>query len=370
MIDVKKVETKKELEEFVRFPWRIYQGNPYWVPPLISEVKEILDTSKNPFWEHAYRELFLARKEERVVGRIVSIVDDNHNKFHNEKTGFFGFFESIDDNEVALKLLSTAEKWVKEKGMTVIRGPVNPSLNDECAFLLEGFDKPPVVMMPYTPAYYLKLVEQCGYYKAKDLLALLKKREDGIPKRIVDMVEKVRKKLGVKIRPVDLRHFDRDIQILKEIYNSAWERNWGFVPMTDKEMDYTARKLKTFVDPDVALFAEVNDKPIGVVISVPDINQILIKLNGKLGPIEVLKFLYYKKKVTGVRSLIGGVKKEYRNTGIIALLYYETEIRGRKKYEWSELGWNLEDNDLINRFDMAIGGKIYKKYRIYEKKIE
>jgi len=361
------VKDKNDWQDFGKLPWQIYQGNPNWVPPLLSEVKETLDTTQNPFWEHARRELFLARKDGKPAGRIAAIVDDNHNRFHQEETGFFGFFECIEDFDVAKMLWDEAKNWLKAQGMKKMRGPVNPSMNDECAFLLEGFDKPPTIMMPYTQRYYLDLAERYGFKKAKDLYALLKKAEDGIPERIERMVTAIKKKTRVTIRPFNMKNFEQDIKHLKEIYNSAWEKNWGFVPMTDKEMDLTAKKLKQLADPDLVLFAEIDGKPAGVTVTIPDYNQVLKQLNGRLGPVEILKFLYYRRKITGVRSLIGGVKKEFRNTGIIAVLYYQTEKNAAGKgYQWSELGWNLEDNDLINQFDIAIGGKIYKKYRIYE----
>ena len=364
------VTSKKDWKDFLKLPFSIYKNNSYWVPPLLSEVKETLDKGKNPFWKHARREIFLARKDGKAVGRIVAIIDENHNNFHQDKTGFFGFFECIEDFEVAQCLWDGAKRWLKLNHMNVMRGPANPSMNDECGFLLDGFDNPPTVMMPYTQPYYLEFAERYGFQKAKDLFALLKKTEDGIPERIERMVDIIKKKTKVVIRPLDMKHFERDVQFLKNIYNSAWEKNWGFVPMTDEEMDLTAKKLKQFAVPELILFAEIDNKPIGVTVTIPDINQVLKKLNGRLGPIEILKFLYYKKKIDGVRSLIGGVKKEYRSSGIIAVLYYETEKNVvRLGYKWCEIGWNLEDNDLINQFDLATGAKIYKKYRIYEIKI-
>ncbi|MCX5781161.1 MAG: hypothetical protein NT145_00415 [Elusimicrobia bacterium] len=369
-IQIDNVRNRNDWKDFLNLPWRIYKGNQYWVPPLLSEVKETLDVNKNPFWEHAQREVFLARKDGKVVGRIVAIVDENHNNFHQEQTGFFGFFECVEDFEVAKSLWDAAKNWLKVRKMQIMRGPVNPSTNDECAFLLEGFDKPPTFMMPYTQRYYLNLAEQYGFQKAKDLYAFIKYGKDGIPERIERMVEIIKKKTRVKIRPIDLNNFERDVQYLKDIYNSAWEKNWGFVPMTDKEIDLLAKKLKQFGEPKLVLFAEIDNKPVGVTLTLPDLNQVLNKLNGRLGPIEILKFLYYKKKMDGARSLVAGVKKEYRNSGIIAVLFYETHKTGvRLGYKWSELGWNLEDNDLINQFDTEIGGKIYKKYRIYEMKI-
>lgn len=366
---IKKVE-KKDLDDFIKFQWVVYKNYPNWVPPLISEIRFIF-SDKNPFWDHARKELFIALDEnQNIVGRISAIINEAHNKIHNDEVGFFGFFESINDIEVASLLWDGAKNWLKENGMKIIRGPVNPSMNDECGFLLEGYDLMPAIMMPYTPPYYIELAERYGFKKAKDLYALIKYTKDGIPQRIERMIGVIIKKTGVKIRTLDMKNFERDISILKDIYNSAWERNWGFVPMTEAEINLAAKKFKEFVDPSLVVYAEIDNNPVGVAVTIPDIAPILKKMNGKLGPIEILKFLYYKKKIKGVRSLIGGVKKEHRNTGIIAALYYQTEINARKRgYEWCELGWNLEDNDLINRFDMAIGGKIYKKYRIFEKEI-
>lgn len=358
---------KKDWHDFLHLPWQIYQGNPYWVPPLLSEVKETLEIDKNPFWKHAKKELFLARIDGKPVGRIAAIVDENHNNFHQEKMGFFGFFECINDFDVACNLWDEAKKWLKNLGMQAMRGPVNPSMNDEHSFLLEGFEKPSTVMMPYTHKYYLTLAGQYGFKKAKDFYAFIKYSKDGIPERIERLVTRIKTRTGVKVRPFNMKKFEKDAQILKDIYNAAWEKNWGFVPMTDEEMNLAAKKLKTFVDPELVLFAEIDNNAVGVSVTIPDINQVLIKLNGRLGPIELLKFLYYKNKITGVRSLIGGVRKEYRESGIIAVLYYESEKANlRLGYEWCELGWNLEDNELINKFDEAIGGKLYKKYRIYE----
>ena len=365
-MEIVPVRTKTDLAIFIRLPWRIYKDLHNWVPPLLREVDELLDVERNPFWRHARRELFVARRDGRPVGRIGAIVDDSHNAFHAEKTGFFGFFECENDQEAADALFAAAREYLKAAGMSEMRGPMNPSMNDECGFLLEGFDSPPVAMMTYTPPYYLELSERYGLKKAKDLYAFIKNLRDGVPPRMERIIERIRKNTAVTMRHLDMNNFDRDIGYLKEIYNSAWEKNWGFNVMTSAEMDLAAKKLKQFVKPELVLFAEVGGEPVGVSVTVPDINQVLIKLNGRLGPAGLLKFLYYRNKIDGIRSLIGGVKKEYRNTGIISILYRETELAAlRLGYKWCELGWNLEDNDLINQFDAAIGGRIYKKYRIY-----
>ncbi len=368
-VEIKRVESDDDLTTFILFPWQLYKDNPQWVPPLIKDVKFKLNRSKHPFFEHASVELFLAFRRMELVGRIAAIVDDRYNEFHHEQTGFFGMFECRNDVGVANSLFTEAEKWCKNKRMNRIRGPVNLSMNDECGFLLEGYDSPPVIMMPYNPAYYLELCERFGFVKAKDLYAYLKS-DVGVVDRIAKLVERVKSKENVVVRPINMKNLHAEVAIIKEIYNDAWELNWGFVPMTAKEMDLMAKELKPICEPELVLFAEVNGKPVGVSITLPDMNQVLKKLNGRLGLIGILKFLYYKKKITGLRSVVFGIKKEYRRTGISIVMYYETEIRGAKLgYRSCEMSWNLEDNDLINRFDEAVGGKLYKRYRIYEKTI-
>lgn len=368
-LEVKTIASPREIDRFVRFPWQIYKDDPYWVPPLIRDVKFKLDRSRHPFFDHARMALFTACRGERILGRIAAVVDARHNEFHQERTGFFGMFECIRDFDAAQALLAAAEGWCRDQGMDRIRGPVNLSMNDECGFLLEGFDASPVIMMPYNPPYYLEFCERCGFEKVKDLYAYLK-GEVGVVGRIAKLVERVRKKEHVAVRPIDMRRFDREVAIIKEIYNAAWELNWGFVPMTDREMNLMAKTLKPIAEPELVLIAEVGGQPVGVSITLPDYNQVLKRLNGRLGPINLLKFLYLRRKITGLRGVLFGLKKEYRRTGINVVMYYETEMRGaRLGYRWCEMSWNLEDNHLINRFDEAIGGKLYKKYRICEKAI-
>lgn len=368
-LKIKTIASPREIDRFVRFAWQIYKDDPYWVPPLIRDVKFKLDRARHPFFDHARMALFTACRGERILGRIAAVVNERHNQFHHERMGFFGMFECIRDYDVAHALFAAAENWCRDQGMDRIRGPVNLSMNDECGFLLEGFDASPVIMMPYNPPYYLEFCERCGFEKAKDLYAYLK-GEVGVVGRIAKLVERVRKKEHVLVRPIDMRRFDREVAIIKEIYNDAWELNWGFVPMTDREMDLMAKELKPVAEPGLVLIAEVNGQPVGVSISLPDYNQVLKRLNGRLGPINLLKFLYYRGKITGLRGVVFGLKKEYRRTGINVVLYHETEMAGaRLGYRWCEMSWNLEDNHLINRFDEAIGGKLYKKYRIYEKAI-
>jgi GNAT superfamily N-acetyltransferase len=368
MVTVSTVRSAAQLGAFIDLPWRLYAGNPNWVPPLRKEVRAMLDHQHHPFWEHARGVLFLAENEGSVVGRISAQVDDNYNNLWNEKLGSFGFFETVDDPKVANALFAAAADWVKSQGMNVLRGPMSPSSNDEWGFLLDAYDRPPVLMMPYNPAYYLTLAEGWGFKKAKDLLAFIKYSTTPIPARLVNLATKLKENPRITVRPVNMKDLKNEMVIIKELYNASWQRNWGFSPMTGKEMDLLAVNLKSFAVPEMVLLAFYDGKPAGLSITLPDMNQVLPHLNGKLGLIEVLKFLYYKSKITGARALVFGFKQEYRRLGLPALLFYETELVGRKRgYKWCELSWNLEDNRLINDFDRELGAQVYKRYRVVEK---
>lgn len=365
-IAIQKVTTRRELREFIDLPWEIYKNYPHWVPPLKAEVEKMVSPGKYPFWNHAVRELFVARKDGKVAGRIAAIRDDHHDRVHGEKAGFFGFFECVEDYAVARALFDAAKTWCKTKGCEFLRGPASPSANDEYGFLLEGFDNDPAVIMPYNPEYYLRFSEQYGFAKVKDLYALLKIVNTGIPARIEKIMLRAQKTSPFKLRAIDPKNFKRDVDIIKSIYNGAWEKNWGFVPMTNEEMDLTAESIKPFYDPELIIIAELDGKPAGVALTVPNVNEVLKKLNGKMNLLGMIKFLWYKRKIKGCRTLVGGCLPEFRKTGLIAELFHETARRAGNRYDWCELGWNLEDNDLINRFDMEIGGQIYKKYRVYQ----
>ncbi|MCK5834075.1 hypothetical protein KAH81_10460 [bacterium] len=367
------VDKKGELKDFIKFPWFIYRKywpDYNWVPPLKKDMKFKLDTEKHPFWKHAERELFLAYDGLRLVGRIGAIIDHNYNELWDEKMGAFGFFECINDQEVANALFDAAANWLKDKGMTFIRGPLSPSMNDECAFLVEGFDKPPTVMMPYNPKYYPELAEGAGFAKAKDLLAFYKNAETGIPERLQKLAEALKNKPNVKIRKINFKDMHNEMVIIKDLYNKSWEKNWGFSPMTDEEMDLMGKELKPIAVPELALLVFVNGKPAGIGVTIPNYNQVLKHLDGKLGPIQIAKALWYRRKINGVRAMVFGFKPQFRRTGLPILLYLETEQAGRRLgYKWCELSWNLEDNDPINKFDSEIGGEVYKRYRIYEREI-
>lgn len=371
MTKIRRVESKRDWKRFIELPFELYKDNQYWVPPLKREVYFKLDTKKHPFWEHARREVFIAEKDGETVGRIAAIVDFNYNKLWQENMGAFGFFESVNDDELAASLLDAAYVWLKEQGAEFIRGPLSPSMNDECGFLIEGYDSPPVLMMPYNPVCYPELIENYGFKKAKDLLAFYKNHDDSPSPQIMSTVERLLKNPNITLRTLDMKNLDRDIKIIKELYNASWQQNWGFSPMTEKEFSLMVTELKKVVNPQLVWFAFYKGDPAGISITLPDYNFIFKKLNGRLGLAGLLKFLYYRQKIPGTRALVFGFKKEYRRLGLPALLYYKTEQAGlRHGYKWCELSWNLEDNDLINQFDTKVGGRVYKRYRIYEKPIK
>src|SRR5512135_3086095 len=279
------------MNEFIRFPWKVYQGNPNWVPPLMSEVKFVL-SQKNPFFQHAEAAYFLARKNGETVGRIAAIIHRNHINIHNEQAGFLGFFECLPDVAIARDLLDAAAAWLKERDIEIMRGPVNPSTNDECGFLLEGFDSPPMIMMTYTPPYYLDYMEQCGMVKAKDLFAYISVIKDvSAAPRLEKLASAIKAHLpGLVIRPANMKKFRKELEAVKDIYNSAWGHNWGFVPMTDEEIESMAKRLKPLIVPELLIMAEVNGSPAAFFMAVPDYNQGLSKINGRLGPLELIKF--------------------------------------------------------------------------------
>ena len=368
---IEQVSDKKGLDLFIRFPWKVYQGNPNWVPPLISEMKFILG-DKNPFFHHADAAYFLARKDGDVVGRIAAIMDRNHINIHKEQAGFFGFFECLPDVAIAQGLLNAAAAWLRERDIEIMRGPMNPSVNDECGFLLEGFDSPPMIMMTYTPPYYLEYMERCGLTKSKDLFAYISIIKDvSAGGRLEKLASGVRARVpGLTVRPANMKQFHRELETVKDIYNSAWSHNWGYVAMTNEEIESMAKRLKPLIVPELLIMAEVNGSPAAFFMAVPDYNQVLCKINGRMGPVGIIKFLWYSRTIRDIRVLTLGVKEEYRKRGIEGLLYLESFKAAMKKgYERAEMSWILEDNVLMQRGCELMGGKLYKKYRIYEKRL-
>ncbi len=373
-IEIRKVTDASGKKKFVNCQWNFYEGNPNWVPPIKMDRMKLLNEDKNPFYKHAEIQLFLAYDGKEIVGRIAAITNANHNAIHNDKVGFFGFFESTNNQEVANKLFDEAVKWLKTKGMNDIRGPVNPSTNDEVGLLIDAFDMPAVILMTYNPPYYQQLIENYGFNKEKDLLAYILHHDTYASEKLTRMQQIVRDRKGITIRALnfkDSKQFKADVKTLKEIYNAAWQPNWGFVKMTDAEFDFLANDLKTIAEPRLTIIAEIKGKPVGFALSLPDINQSLIynKKGGILGAVWCL--FTKKKKIDLTRIIVLGVLPEYQSSGIDAVLYHEI---GETAFELGmpkgEASWILEDNEMMKRgLETTMKGDVYKTYRIFQKAI-
>lgn len=357
------------IDAFVKQPLAVYSGDHFYPTPIFREMRKHL-TADNPFFDHAEVRFFLAREGGRNVGRIASIVNRNHIDFHGEKAGFFGFFESVRDPAVAGALLDRAAEALRGSGMQRMRGPMSFSTNDECGLLVEGFDEPPLLMTPYNPPYYAGLMEACGMEKAKDLYAYIYRIGETLPEKI-HKVAAVAEGKGIRARPLRVSHFHSDMRVFQEIYNSAWSENWGFVPITDRELDYMAEKLRDAIVPELTLIAEApGGEPVGFMGLVPDYNLVLRHLHGRLNALTAMKALYYSRRITDLRLLLLGIKKEYRLRGVDALLFREG-FKGVKKghYRRVEFSWILEDNVRVRRLVEMSGARHYKTFRIYEREL-
>jgi ribosomal protein S18 acetylase RimI-like enzyme len=365
--------SKKDLHRFFDVADRIYGDDPNWVPPLRDDVAKVF-ADRNPFFRHAEMQLFVARRENEDVGRIAATLDRNHNEFHGEKTGFFGFFESENDRAVSDALLDAAADWARQRGMEVLRGPANPTLNDEAGLLVEGFDTPPVLMMTYNPRYYATLLEEAGFRKAKDLLASWFEIGPEPLAHFVRINERFRRRnRDIEVRKVSKRTLKADLPKIREVYNAAWEKNWGFVPMTSEEMDFMAARLKPLLDENFLFLAQVRKpdgslEPVGFMLSLPDYNTAIQPLRGRLLPFGWLKFLLGLKRIRTLRVLTLGLKKDYRMRGIQSLMFEEGLKAALKRgLTGCEVSWMLEDNDLVLRSVKLWGGRLYKTYRMYDK---
>jgi hypothetical protein len=376
MIKVQAVSTQADWNAFIDLPWKIYEGDKAWVPPLKMAVRDLLDVAKNPFFKHASMHPVLAYRDGELAGRIVGVIDDNHNRFHSEKVVFFGFLEMVDDAKVCKTLLDEVARWGKSKGMTLLRGPMNPSTNHECGLLVEGFDNPPAVMMTYNPPYYGKLLEKQGLAKSKDLLAYeIDGRKAKFAERLLAHAERLRARGQVTFRKIDVRKFDEELAVVQDIYNNAWEKNWGFVPMEPEEFRHMAKDMKMILDPELVLIAEVGGKPAGFALTLPDVNQAIAKVrDGKLFPTGIFKLLWNlkgpgkRKTINRCRIVTLGIKKEFEAKGIGPLLYTEYFKRGPALgYPVGEASWILEDNIPMNKALVAMGSERTKVYRIYDK---
>ena len=331
----------------------------------------MLDPGKHPFWQFSERILFLARRGSETVGRIAGIIDRRHNEFHGEQMGIWGFFECADDPAAAEALFSSVESWARRKGMTFMRGPLNPSINYEAGLLIDGFDYPPALMMTYNPSYYPRLVESCGFTKEKDLLAYLVDSTYHIPQWMDHLAERMAQKKGIHIRSFQLKDPAPEFALVREIFNDCWADNWGYVPLSDGETREMGKSMVKIGDPDLAFFIYYEDEAAGVCVVLPDINPLLKRLNGRIGLLGLLKIPLYRREITGLRGLLLGVKEKYRQMGIpiLVLRHLYDILRKQEKYRYVELGWTLEDNESINLLIEEGGVKISKRYRIYRKSL-
>lgn len=367
-IKITVVQTPKQLMKFIKFQWKIYKDDKYWVPPLISDRKKILSKKINPFFKHAQAEYFLAERGGEIVGRIAAIKNDLHIQIHNESVGFFGFFECINDQNVANALFDAAKNWLKNKGMTVMRGPANPSSNDEWGMLLDGFEDSPRLLMTYNPKYYLELCENYGFHKVKDLYAYKLESQKVLSSEKMHRGNQIaRQRYGLKITSLDMKNFNSELAKVKDVYNKAWAPNWGFVPMTSDEIDHMAKDLKPIVEPELVLFGEINGQTIGFALVMLDYNYIFKKLNGRLFPFGFLRLFTERKKTPWVRIITLGIVPDWQKKGLDTVFYFEIVQRARKMGIYlGEASWILEDNEMMNRGAKLLNSDLYKKYRIYD----
>jgi GNAT superfamily N-acetyltransferase len=373
-VEIVPITSRRGVRRFVDVPWRIRDltDAPQWVAPLRVAVLDALDEKRNPFYRRAARQLFIATRDGRPVGRIAAIENRAHNEFHHDRVGFFGFFESIEDDAVARRLFNAAARWLTGRGLTAMRGPMSPSTNHECGLLVDGFDRHPVFMTPWNPPYYASLIERAGLVAVKDLLGHLLDADDPdfrFPQRFATHAQRARESGRVTIRSLDPNRFHAELELCWEVYNAAWERNWGFVPFAHDEFAHMGKSLKPLLVPELALTVEVEGRPAGFMLAVPDFNLVAKRIpNGRLFPTGLIKLLLGKRRIRFGRIMALGVKREYRRSDVFALLVDELYRRGMA-YGMTkvEASWVLEDNELMNRPMRAMGGKAYRRWRIYEK---
>lgn len=375
-IDIQQVTTKADRDAFIKFPWRIYADDPVWVPPLIIERKEFLDQQKHPFFKHGAAALFLARSDGEIVGRIMASDDPNYNAIHQSNVGCFGLFECVNDREVAAALFAAAFAWLRARGREEIMGPIDYSTNYVCGLLIDGFEHPPTILTSHNPPFYAALIESCGFAKVKDFYAWWLANRSQAVTRLRQLRARIEHRQRATIRFADLTRVAAESRRLREVYNNAWQKNWGFVPFTPEEFDFMTKELKPILEPEFTLIAEVAGQPAGFILCVPDINVALRHANGRLTrfglPIGLAKILYYKRRIKTVRLVALGVVAKYRRHGIAEMLVLGgiESVMIKRGFEEGECSLVLEDNLMMNRFLEAIGAAKYKTYRIYSRRLD
>ncbi|MFF2848796.1 GNAT family N-acetyltransferase [Streptomyces sp. NPDC058001] len=372
--DVKAVRTRADRSAFIGFPHVLHRHEPMWVPPLRGDQRRLMDRGSHPFYEFGEARFFLARRDGRVVGRIAAVHNPNHNRFHDSKDGFFGLFDCVDDPDAAEALFTAAASWLRTRGLETLLGPVSLSTNYECGVLTEGFDLRPAVQMPYNPSYYPQLMSDCGFTTAMELLAWELPATVHENQRLLRLLRSGRD-WGVRIRPLDLRNFAAESDLVKEVYNAAWERNWGFSPMTDREFGALAQQLRPLLRPGLGMVAEVHGEPAGVALALPDFAPALAAANGRLHtwgiPLGLVRLLRARRRLDRVRAMVLGVREEYRGRGIELLLGMEvSRAAQRLGYPVIEASWTLADNYRANRTMKLIGARVTKKYGICQRPLD
>ena len=373
-VEIRPVRSRRELKRFVKVPFRLHRDQQQWIAPLIFERMQFLDRRKNPWFEHGEAEYFLAERDGDPVGRITAHVDGRWDEYQGGRDAMFGFFESANDPEVAAALLGAATEWARGEGRGRILGPMDFTTNDEIGILIEGYELRPMILEPWHPPHYRELIEAEGFEKAMDVLmwelhlGRLKEGERFDPSIHV-AAEKALRDEGIAIRNMRKSEMAAEVRRFMDVYNEAWGDNWGFVPVTDAEVEFQAKNLKQVIDENWAWMAEKDGEVIGAALTLPDINQVMAKLNGRLLPFGWLKFLLGKRKIDQLRVFALGVKHDYRHTGVAAGLYLKHLETAQKPgtIEGGEMGWILETNGPMNRAMEGMGGKVVKKYRIFEK---
>jgi GNAT superfamily N-acetyltransferase len=368
-IEIIPAETGNAFRAFIDLPYRLYRNHPHFVPPLRRERRDLFDKARHPFFRHAEGAFFLARRDGRPVGRIEAIVNHAHNQFHDDRVGFFGAFESEDDRAVSEALLESAARWLGERGLQVMRGPVTHSTNEETGLLIEGFEEPPMIGMPYNPPYYATLLEAFGLTKAKDVYGWEVRAEQTIPEKIHRVADIVRKSTNVVVRRANFADYAGEIRRAMGVYNASWTRNWGFVPLTEAEFVHAAEQLRPVLErfPEGVLLAEVGGRAVGFCLAVLDVNQALARVqDGRLFPFGFWHLYRGLRRIDQIRVMALGILPEFRHRGIDALLYLDLLSRGQRLgYRRAEIGWTLEDNRAMNRA-IRMGGRHHKTYRLYE----
>jgi GNAT superfamily N-acetyltransferase len=369
---IRPVASRRDLSAFITLPERLYSNEPNWVAPLRFERRQFLDRSKNPYFQHARAEYFLAEREDRVVGRITAQVDALLQQVHGNRGGQFGFFECERDPEAAAALVEAAARWLVEQGCDTMIGPQDFTMNDECGLLIEGHDRTPIVGTGWHHTYYRELLEGAGMEKAMDLFMweLYIQNRDKVLPIIWELAGRLEPEHGITIRHASKRHLKEEMRRFIEIYNVAWEHNWGYSPLTEAEIAHAAKTLKPILDEHWMMFAEKDGESIGVAVTVPDFNQVLHRLDGRLLPFGWVKALRARKRIDRVRVGFLGVKPEWQHAGVAAGLYKEHfDMAEVTPQTWGEMGWILETNDPMNRAMEGMGGRIARRYRMFERRL-